>query len=221
MPGMDETVGAAGELTLFSRHAEVTVDIGRGAISSIRACDAGTGLVEVARLVDAGLEPLIGSFGCGWTLMSTGRLDGGWACRLVRGAQAGALRQRRIVRVGPDRGIWLYDWVSNDSGNGIDLKRGLVLEAASGFSWIDPGKDVAYDDQTRDEDVALWARGTAASERAEYEAREHLAPGQEMSYRLVACPAADQRAVAERPRPRLLGEGAPSSIDVRSSGPMP
>lgn len=181
---------ATGELTLFSRHAEVTVDVGRGAISSIRAAHIGTGLVEVARLVDTGLEPSSPANAGAWALVSTGRVDGGSACCLLRTGNAGTLRHRRLVRVGPDSRIWLHDWVSNDSETGVDLRRGPILEPVSGFSWVGPGTPVACsDDRTGDQEVVLWARGTANTERAEIEIRKHLAPGQEMNYRLVASPA--------------------------------
>lgn len=213
---MDATVDAVGELTLFSRHAEVTVDVGRGAISSIRATEPGTGLVEVARLVDTGLEPLSGSSGCGWTLVATGRLDGGWACCLLRIGNAGTLRHRRIVRVGPDTGVTLHDWVSNDSETGVDLIRRPVLEPASGFSWMDPGPPVESVEQTGDEVVALWARGSANTARAEYEFRQHLAPGKELSYRLVTCPAADSERRGRAPSSKIVSRAALPSIDAGS-----
>lgn len=121
-------------LTLLDRRAEVTVDLVRAVISSLRIYVPSTGLVEVATQVDVRVAPDEGEAGA-WRLAFAGKVENGWACVLTRSWRDRSVRQQRTVTVGQTAGVMVHDRVSSRAEAVVSVVRTLVLEASSGIAW--------------------------------------------------------------------------------------
>ncbi len=110
----------ASDLTMFTRHAEVSLDLNRACISLVRAVRPGggaEGMSVIASLIDVRLAALEARDMAPWTLMHVGRAGTAHECVLRRKTEDRLVSHTRNILAGPGDAIVVHDCISN-AGSG-------------------------------------------------------------------------------------------------------
>lgn len=188
MPATDRCWDQTEELTLLTRHAEVTVALSRASLTSIRVPGPAALMLEAVSIVDMGIEPIVDEAASAWRLAGSGAFDGGWSCTLRRCWNDGAIHQRRIVKALRQGGIWLEDTVSNGSDALLAVETALTLEAGPGVRW-ERATHHGLDDEAGTGPHVVgayrWSRSGSHQLDVLEAVRRDLAPGADIEHRLI------------------------------------